>query len=172
MDVFSAIAGRRSVRTYRDADVEPWKIEKILEAGRLSPSASNRQEWRFIVVRDESMRRQLAVACKGQAFVGTAPVVIVACAAECTAVMPCGQPAYTVDVSIAFAYMILEAFELGLGSCWIGAFDEEAVKTLLDVPKEARVVAVSPFGYPDHPIPPRPRKRFDEVVFNGKWGQP
>jgi nitroreductase len=80
------------------------------------------------------------------------------------AIMPCGQPAYTVDVSIAFAYMILQACELGLGTCWIGAFKEDEVKEILSIPKQVRVVAISPLGYPTHKSPPRPRKDLDEIV--------
>ena len=164
MDVFNAISGRRSVRSYRDKDVEEDKIRRILEAGRLSPSASNRQEWKFIVVRDAETRRRLADAALGQSFVGQAPVVLVACAVDCSAIMPCGLPAFIVDVSIAFAYMLLQAFDLGLGTCWIGAFNEDAVRKILGVPEGVRVVALSPLGYPDRTGPPRPRKPIDDIV--------
>lgn len=74
------------------------------------------------MVRDPDTREKLIRAANGQAFVGEAPVVLVACATECTSVMPCGQPAYTVDLSIAFAFMLLQAYELGLGTCWIDRF--------------------------------------------------
>lgn len=164
MDVFAAISGRRSIRSYMQKDVEEEKIQQILEAGRLSPSASNRQEWKFIVVRDEEKRRRLAAAACGQAFVGEAPVVLVACATESSALMPCGHPPYIVDLSIAFAYMLLQAFELGLGTCWIGAFNEQAVKEILGVPRHVRVMSLSPVGYAKQAIPQRPRKRLDQIV--------
>lgn len=164
MDVFEAIRGRRSFRSYTDTKVEEEKIQKILDAGRLAPSAKNRQEWKFIVVTDARKRQSLAQAANGQTFVGQAPVVLVACATETRAVMPCGQPAYTVDTSIAFAFMLLQAFELGLGTCWIGAFREEEVKKILDIPPDVRVVAMSPLGYPSHPLPARPRKSLEEIV--------
>ncbi len=99
MDVAVAIRERRSIRSYSDREVEPEKIEAVLEAGRLSPSASNRQEWKFIVVKGAEKRKQLAHAAHDQPFVREAPVVLVACATEVSAVMPCGQPAYTVDPS-------------------------------------------------------------------------
>ena len=169
MDVSGAVGGRRSVRSFRDKDVEEDKIKCILEAGRLSPSAGNRQEWKFIVVRDAGTRRRLADAALGQTFVGQAPVVLVACAVECSAVMPCGLPAFIVDVSIAFAYMLLQAFDLGLGTCWIGAFNEAAVKKILDIPEDVRVVALSPLGYPDRTSPPRPRKPMDDIVCYGTF---
>jgi len=164
MEVSVALSERRSVRSYRDAAVEEEKLNKVLEAGRLSPSAANRQEWKFIVVRNEEKRKRLADAACGQSFVGEAPVVLVACATESRAVMPCGQPAYTVDVSIAFAYMVLQACELGLGTCWIGAFEEHQVKEILNIPEYVRVVAMSPLGYPAHEILPRPRKQLEEIV--------
>jgi nitroreductase len=164
MDVATAIRGRRSVRAYADREVEREKIEAILEAARLSPSANNRQEWKFIVVRDAERRRALADAAHNQSFIGEAPVVLIACATESRLVMPCGQPAHTVDLSIAFAYMLLQAYELGLGTCWIGTFREDAVKEILNIPVGVRVVAMSPLGYPSHRIPARPRKSLDQIA--------
>jgi nitroreductase len=164
MEIATALRERRSVRSFDNRDVEEEKLTMVLEAGRLSPSAVNRQEWKFIVVRSGDKRRKLADAACGQSFVGQAPVVLVACATESRAIMTCGQPAYTVDVSIAFAYMILQACELGLGACWIGAFREDEVKELLAIPEHIRVVAMSPLGYPTHKSPPRPRKALAEIV--------
>ena len=148
MDVLTAIGRRRSIRAYADKPVEEAELQKVLEAGRLAPSAKNRQDWKFVVVRDPAVRKELARAAHGQHFLEQAPVAIVGCGVEPKYVMPCGQPAYTVDVSIAFAFMVLEATELGLGTCWLGAFDEDAVKKLLGVPAEFRVVAITPLGYP------------------------
>ena len=164
MDVSAALQERRSVRSFENRDVEDEKLKMVLEAGRLSPSAVNRQEWKFIVVKSGEKRKKLVDAACGQSFIGQAPVVLVACATESRAIMTCGQPAYTVDVSIAFAYMILQACELGLGTCWIGAFKEDEVKEILNIPEHIRVVAISPLGYPTHKIPPRPRKSLDEIV--------
>jgi nitroreductase len=170
MDVFTAIDQRRSVRAYKEMDVEEDKLRKILEAGRLSPSASNRQEWKFIVIKNKETRWKLADAALGQSFIGEAPVVIVACAVETGAIMLCGQPAYTVDVSIACAFMILQAYELGLGTCWIGAFQENDVKEILKIPESVRVVAMIPLGYPDQPSSQRSRKALDQIVCFEKYG--
>jgi nitroreductase len=169
MDVFSAISGRRSVRDFLETDIEKNKLMQILEAARLSPSAKNRQEWKFIVLRDAAVRNKLAEAANGQTWAAKAPVIVVACGTETEHIMPCGQFAYTVDVSIACANMVLIATELGIGSCWLGAFDEKAVKTILDIPDRARVVAVIPFGYPAHPVPARSRKKLDEIVSYDKF---
>jgi nitroreductase len=164
MDVLTAINRRRSVRAYKPAEVEEEKLRKILEAARLSPSASNRQDWKFIVVRNMEARKKLAKAAFGQSFIGEAPVVIAACGTEPKAIMACGQPAYTVDVSIACAFMILQAYELGLGTCWIGAFKEDEVKKILKIPEPIRVVAVIPLGYPDEDPSQRSRKDLDEII--------
>jgi nitroreductase len=164
MDVSAAIKGRRSVRSYKDLEVESHKIKTILEAGRLSPSANNRQEWKFIVVKDPETKMKLAMAALNQSFIGQAPVVLVACATESKAVMTCGHPTYAVDVSIAFAYMLLQAYELGLGTCWIGAFSEDEVKSVLGVPKHVRVVALSPLGYAATDTAARSRKSLDEIT--------
>ena len=164
MDVSAAIKGRRSVRSYKNLEIEDDKIDKILEAGRLSPSANNRQEWKFIVVKNVETKKKLSRAAMNQSFIGQAPVVLAACATESKAVMSCGHPTYAVDLSIAFAYMLLQAYELGLGTCWIGAFNEDEVKSVLGVPKDVRVVALSPLGYPATNTIARSRKRLDEIT--------
>jgi len=114
MDVFDAIKARRSVRSYLDRDVEEEKLRQVLEAGRLAPSASNRQEWRFVVVRDAQLRQKLVAAAHGQRFVGEAPVVIVACAVQSDHIMPCGHPSHLIDVAIAIDHMTLAARELAM----------------------------------------------------------
>jgi len=169
MDVFTAISQRGSVRAYKETGVEEDKLRKILEAARLSPSASNRQAWKFIVVKNRETRKKLASAALGQSFIGEAPVVIVACGTETKSMMLCGQPAYTVDVSIACAFMILQAYELGLGTCWIGAFKEDAVKKILGIPEFVRVVAMFPLGYPNQPLSQRFRKDLDQIVCFEKY---
>ncbi len=164
MNVFDAISQRSSIRAYKITDVEEDKLKKILEAGRLSPSASNRQDWKFIIVKNKETKKKLAKAAFAQSFIGEAPVVIVACGTEPKTFMACGQPAYTVDVSIACAFMILQAYELGLGTCWIGAFEEGEVKKILGIPKEVRVVAMTPLGYPNQPSSQKFRKSLDQIV--------
>jgi len=164
MDVFTAIKQRASVRAYKTREVEEEKLNKVLEAARLAPSASNRQEWKFLVVKDKEIKKRLAKAALGQSFIAQAPVVIVACATETDRVMACGQSAYTVDVSIACAYMTLEACELGLGTCWLGAFYESEVKDILKIPELIRVVTMLPLGYPDQLPTGKTRKSLDMIV--------
>ena len=169
MDVFAAISQRSSVRAYKTTDVEEDKLKKVLEAARLSPSASNRQEWKFIVIRNKDARKKLAKAAFGQSFIGEAPIVIVACGTEPKAMLGCGQPTHTVDVSIACSYMILQAQELGLGTCWIGAFREDETKKILNIPEHVRVVAMIPLGYPNQPPSKKFRKSLDQIVCHEKY---
>ena len=169
MDVFTAIGQRSSVREYKATDVEEDKLKKILEAARLSPSASNRQDWKFIMVRNKETRKKLAKAAFGQSFIGEAPVVIIACGTDSKAVMDCGQPTHTVDVSIACAFMMLQACELGLGTCWIGAFNEDETKEILKIPEHVRVVAVIPLGYPSQPPSQKFRKSLNEILCYEKY---
>ena len=169
MDVSEAIRKRRSIRKYQARKVENDKIERVLEAGRLAPSAKNLQEWSFIVVRDDGRRRRLAEAAKGQTFVGEAPVVIAACATMTDYVMTCGQLTYPINLAIAVEHMVLQAVAEGLGTCWIGAFYEEEVKKVLTIPPEVRAVALLPLGYPDESPVSSPRKKMEEIIAFETW---
>lgn len=170
MDVHEAIRSRRSIRAFDPARPVPEDaLRRVLEAARLAPSARNRQEWRFIVVRDAEKRSRLVRAAKGQNFVGQAPVVLAFCATEDKDVMSCGQKPGPIDTAIALAYVTLAAVAEGLGTCWLGAFYEDQVKQILDVPAGARVIAMTPLGYPAEKPEARPRKSFDEVVGFEKW---
>lgn len=164
MDVFEAIRTRRSIRSYEDRPVEQEKLEQVLEAGRLAPSASNRQDWLFVVVRDAATRERLVPACRDQKFIGQAPVVIVVCATDTEYHMRSGLAIAAVDSSIAVDHMTLAATALGLGSCWIGAFEADKVTKVLDLPKGATPAHVLPLGYPAETPDPRPRKPLAEVV--------
>jgi nitroreductase len=149
--------------------VEEDKLLRVLESGRLSPSAGNRQERRFIIIRDVHIRKLLCMAAGNQRFVAEAPVVIAACSVEKEYVMSCGQLAYPIDTAIAVDHMTLQAVEEGLGTCWIGAFDEKKVKEILQIPDNVRVVSLLPIGYPSTIPQSRPRKSLDEIVMWEKW---
>ncbi len=168
MDLMQAIRARRSIRDYQDRPVEEEKLQAVLQAGGLAPSARNMQDWKFIVVKDAATRQKLARAARDQQFVGQAPVVIAACGTS-DLVMTCGQPTYPIDVAIALDHMTLAAAALDLGTCWIGAFYEDQVKEILGVPQEIRVVALLPLGYPAEEPEPRPRKNLDEIVAREHW---
>jgi len=164
MDVMEAIRRRRSVRSYRKDPVPDEKLKKILEAARLAPSARNSQNWKFVVVRDAARRKELAKAAADQYFVGEAPVVIAAVALQPEYVMRCEVPAYAVDLAIAVDHMTLVAVKEGLGTCWIGAFYQDEVKRILNIPREYKVVALLPLGFPADTPGEKYRKPLNEIV--------
>jgi nitroreductase len=170
MTVREAIQTRQSVRQYRDRPIELDKLERVLHAARLAPSASNRQEWRFVVVQEEATRRALAEAAEGQDFVGEAPVVLAACAASTDHIMPCGLPSHAIDVAIALEHIALQATEEGLGTCWIGAFDQEKVKQVLGIPEPVCVVELMPIGYPADEPREKERHVLGDIVMGERWG--
>ena len=171
MDVYEAIRTRTSVRAYKPDPVPQEVIERLLEAMRLAPSGKNSQPWRFIVVTDPDTRTRLVDACRGQKFVGEAPVVVVGCGWESKAYPSMGGywNGLPVDVAIAIEHLMLAAVSEGLGTCWIGAFDEHAVKETLGIPDDVKVIALTPVGYPAGDRKHRPRKSIDEIVVRDRW---
>lgn len=171
MALLRQIQNRYSVRSYQPRPVEKEKLALVLEAARLAPSARNCQDWRFVVVQDAALRKNLSVAANNQAFVAEAPVVIACCGMHPTYTMRCGQPAYTIDLAIAIDHMTLQAVEEGLGTCWIGSFYEDQVKTILGIPAaDVRVVGLLTLGYPKDSIKPKNRMTLDEIVSHDRWG--
>ncbi|MCK4255621.1 nitroreductase family protein [candidate division WOR-3 bacterium] len=169
MDVRDAIKNRFSVRSYLNKPVEDEKLALVLDAARLAPSARNKQSWKFIVIKDKIIRQKLIDAAAGQQFVAEAPVVIAAVSTEPSYVMRCGIPAYSVDLAIAVDHMTLQAVELGLGTCWIGAFYQDKVKEILQIPDEYKVVALLPLGYPTVLSAEKNRKSKDAVFSYEKF---
>jgi nitroreductase len=170
LSVMEAIRRRRSVRLFLDQPVEQEKLNQVLEAARLAPSASNRQEWRFVIVRQPETRRLLAGIAASQGHVCKAPLVIVACAETDEHIMQSGQLCYPIDVAIALDHLSLAAVELGLGTCWVGAFDEHQVRQLLGIPSGMRVVLLMPLGYPaDEGLVEKTRLEIDEIVRYEHW---
>jgi nitroreductase len=169
-NIYELITLRKSVRSYKSDPVPDELIRKLLEAARLSPSASNRQEWRFIIVTDTENRRQIADAACRQRFVAEAPVIIICCAKPDGHIMTCGQPSYPIDVAIAIDHITLCAVEEGLGTCWIGAFYEDEVKKILNIPKHIRVVELLTLGYPKNPGRKiKDRLPLEKIVKFEKW---
>ncbi|PIP11906.1 MAG: nitroreductase [bacterium (Candidatus Stahlbacteria) CG23_combo_of_CG06-09_8_20_14_all_40_9] len=167
--VREAIRERCSVRSYLDKPIKDEKLTLVLDAARLAPSARNNQNWKFIVVRNKKTRERLADAAANQRFIAEAPVVIAAVSTDPSYIMRCGVPAYAVDVAIAVDHMTLQAEELGLGTCWIGAFYQEKVKEILKIPDRYKVVALLPLGYPTHPCGEKHRKTLEEIVSHEKF---
>ncbi len=166
MDLYEAIHRRCSVRSYQGKSVEHDKLQRVLDAGRLSPSARNAQNRKFVVVRDVEPRLALERA-SGQAFLGQAPVVIAVVSTDPHRLMHCGVPAGPVDCAIAIDHMTLAAVAEGLGTCWVGHFDQDACRKILHVPAEAQIIELLVLGYPateGKPPKTKDRKPLAEVV--------
>lgn len=164
MEVMKAIERRYSVRRYRDRIVEDDVIQKIMEAARLAPSAKNRQEWKFVVVRDRTRKEKMVEVAKGQSFVRDAAAVIAGVSTEMSYTMTCGVPARHIDMAIAMEHIALAATSYGLGTCWIGAFYQDKAKDLLKVPENCEVVALMTLGYPEGEPPEKTRKDMEEII--------
>ncbi len=163
MTVKDAIEKRKSIRKYLDKPISEDDLKTILEAGRLAPSARNLQRWKFIVVTDKEKRMLLQKACHDQKMIGEAPATLVVLG-KGSRMLPVGHEGVAMDASIALSFMILQATELGIGTCWLGLVKSEMVKEVLNIPDEFNVVAVTPLGYPAEEGVPRNRKDFEKIV--------
>jgi nitroreductase len=164
MHVIEAIEKRRSIRDYEDKQVPEEKLARVLEAARLSPSASNRQDRKFVVVMDGARRRALSEAAFGQRHVAQAPVVIAAVSTRPGYIMSCGVPSFPVDLAIAVDHMTLAAVAEDLGTCWIGAFSQDRVRQALGIPEGCTVAALLTLGFPRTVPEAKPRKALHEVI--------
>ena len=147
-------------------------MNRVLNAARSAPSGGNRQPWTFILVKDPDLKRALIPAAGGQSFLADAPAIVVACGGQ----IPINRGGYMgehgmlVDVSIALTHLILAAHAEGLGTCWIGDFENEEVKGVLGIPDDVQVVALTPLGYPRSVPGSRGRKPLEEIVRVDRWG--
>jgi nitroreductase len=171
MEFYDVVQKRLSVRSYKPDPVPEEVLNRILEAGRLAPSAKNYQPWRFIIVKDPAIRQALVPACRGQGSVGQAPVVICACCVIDQVWKGMGGywSAEAVDITIALEHMMLAATAEGLGTCWIGAFLEAEVKKVLAIPDGVKPIALTPLGYPARESKPQPRKPLSEITCADQW---
>ncbi len=180
MEVLEAIRTRRSIRRYKATPVDDRTIELVLEAARWAPSWANTQCWRFIVVRDSSIKSELASALVDNPAtdaIRNAPVVIVACAELEKSGYRGGKPAtdkgdywFMFDVALAMQNLALAAHSLGLGTVHIGGFNAKQAASILKVPPGFCVVSMTPLGYPDQEPEIRPRKELSEIIFQNKYG--
>jgi nitroreductase len=165
--IIEEIVNRRSIREYSDKPVEADKLARILEAGRLAPSARNQQDWRLIVVMDPQVKNNLVdQASPRQAFLKKAPVILAACALNPDYIMRCGHPSYLIDLAIVLEHIALQAVREGMGTCWIGSFDEKKAKNVLKIPEPVRIVELMSLGYYDRRPDAKERKPGQELF---KW---
>jgi nitroreductase len=169
MEILPEILQRRSIRSFTSQPVEKEQVERILEAGRLAPSAKNRQEWRFVAIQKKETRQKMMEAAFGQDYVGQAPLIIAVCTTNIDYHMPNGQLSYPIDLAFAASQMVLQAVHEGLGTCCITTFDEQEVCDLLSIPFSMRVVLVILAGYPDVVPEPTPRKSLKQIAGKDHW---
>lgn len=152
MDVYEAIYGRQSVRSFEEKDVARELVDKLLAAACQAPTAGNLQPWRFYVVRKSEIKEKLAEAALGQRFVAEAPVVVIVCADLNVASWGYGERGRSLyalqDTAAAIENLLLAAHAEGLGACWVGAFNETEASQVLNLPSHLRPVALVPIGYP------------------------
>ncbi len=167
---FTDLARKRySVRNYKETPVEKEKLLEVIEAARLSPSAVNYQPRHFIIVTDEELKNRIAETYPRDWF-RKAPAVIVVCGDHSISwKRKDGKDHCDIDTAIAIDHLTLAAADIGLGTCWICAFDAEKCHQVLNLPENLEVVALVPIGYPaDDTIPEKKRKSIDEIVsWNG-----
>lgn len=175
------IETRRSIRKYINKPVEDEKILQLLESARLAPSGSNTQPWHFIIVKSDSTKEKIAKVSHDQKWMGTAPVHIV-CVADIRARIKddidlvldenSPQPELKIiirDLSIAIEHIVLEADNLGLGTCWVAWFMQEDIRPILNIPLDKYVVGIIPVGYADETPKARPRKKLEDIIHYENW---
>ena len=163
------IKKRYSVRTYKSAPVEDEKLQQVLEAARLAPTAANRQPIQFIVLRTAGRADDLKRMYQKD-WLSQAPLVVCACAVAAGAWTRMDGKNYSeVDVTIAMDHLILAATELGLGTCWIAHFDPQAVRDVLKLPEGVEPIALTPLGYADDQPREKKRKPLSELVRYERW---
>jgi len=168
MDIFEAIKGRRSIRKFKKDPVDDKVLKKVIEAGVWAPSAGNLQSWEVVVVKKSKTKEKLASAAYLREVLADAPLILVLCANQhvCSVTYNNrGRDLYCIqDAACAGQNILLAAHAIGLGACWVGAFDEDLVSRTLHLPPGLRPVALIPVGYPDeNPLPP-PRDDLEEFI--------
>jgi nitroreductase len=162
MELLPEILQRRSVRAYTPQPLDKDQIERIIDAGRLAPSAKNRQEWRFVVIQKKETRMKMMDAAFNQDYVGQAPVIIAVCTTNIDYRMPNGQLSYPIDIAFAVSFMMLQAEHEELSTCCVTTFDEQEVKEILTIPFSMRVVMLLLIGHgaaDPEPVARKPLKR-------------
>jgi len=161
MNVFECIKQRRSVRSYTSRKISEKALNKILEAGRWAPSAGNGQPWQFIVIRDKGILRKIAEHARYGSFTAEAQLAIAVVTDPSTSW-------HIVDGSSAVQNMALAAWEIGIGTCWLGSMEREEVKKILGVPDKLHLLTVLPFGYPAE-VEPSTRKELASMLHQDRW---
>ncbi len=154
MEFFDAVQHRRSIRKYQNKPISPEILSKLYQALQSAPSANNRQPYWFYFIFDFETRREIVTKACHQEFIMEAPVIMAACC----------EPGHAFDAAIAVDHLVLAATDQGLGTCWVGWFERDAVKKILKLPEASEVPILIPIGYPAEDPEPRPRKTVADIV--------
>lgn len=163
MTVKEAIRKRKSIRKFNEGLLTDEQLRTLMEAAQWAPSASNMQPYEFIMVKDDKLKAELSTKGSIQGFITSAAVIFVGIGD------PKRERWYKIDIAIAMEHLALQAAELGLGSCWIGAFNEQKVKEVLKIPADKQVIALLPIGIPGEEPPARPRKSFGNLFYSNYY---
>ena len=163
------IENRFSCTEFDGDPVTKEDIEVILEAGRRAPSAKNRQAWRFVVIDDTGIRKEVESAAFGQEHVGTAPVIVALCTTNVDYKMPNGQLSYPIDIAIASSFMLLQAESMGYSTCYISTYDEVRVREIISAPYSMRVVMLLLIGKAKIKSMQKKKKSINDVSSYNHW---
>ncbi len=173
MELREAISERRSIRAYAKGEIEKARLLRFLEDANMAPSAGNLQARDFIVIRDADQKKEIADAALGQRFIADAPVVVVVCANKARSSSKYGRRGanlYSIlDAALAAQNLMLSCTNEGLGSCYVGAFNEKRLRKILAIPKTVVPVGIIPIGHPDETPPPTDRISIEQIVHWEKW---
>ena len=165
MHLIDVILSRRSIRKYKTRSVPKEALKRILEAGRYAPSAANKQPWHFILITEQKIKELLSKG-KWNSFIKDSAFTIVGCAYEGNIF---ARRWSTVDTTISLQNMVIAAWSMGIGSCWVGDFEEAEVRKILHVPRRWRIISLISFGYPDETPKVTPRKSLKKIVNNNRF---
>jgi nitroreductase len=171
MDIYDLIEKRRSVRTFREDPIPSESMDKLKNAMRLAPSAHNAQPYKFILVTEKELKKQVAEAASSQRFIATAPIIVVAVSLTPNDVLSSEVPTYALDIAIALDHLSLVAVEENLGTCWVGSFDQKPIKFALNIPEEYKIGAIMAIGTPYDDPAVKARKKIGELFCNETFSQ-
>jgi len=173
VELLDIIKNRRSIRKYYKEDIPTEDLYKILEAARWAPSAGNLQPWEFIIIKNDTIKEKIASAAYGQYWITEAPIIIIACTdiyRTASVYGRRGKDLYCIqDVAAAIQNILLMAHYMGYGTCWVGAFNEEEISSILSLPEHVRPLAIIPIGKPREKPAPRKRRPLHDIIHYEKW---
>ena len=166
MHLIDIIMSRRSVRKYKEKNIPKEILKKILTAGKYAPSAANKQPWHFIVITDQEIKEKLSTERWTNSFIKDSAFTIVGCAYQGNTFSRIWS---TIDTAIALQNMVIAAWSLGIGSCWVGDFDEVEVRRMLHVPRRWKIISLISFGYPDETPKITPRRSLKKIISHDRF---